>query len=159
MSCYNCHFDRFLETGKRAGNFIKDKNSLLLVNYDGKVTSGIAMTIAGKGKGFVAYAPYFTHSVMKKGRPCEACHRNEAVEILKEGGKVPLIAFEDGEVKTWKGVVPLIEGGLTFVFLDKDGEKWKPMEIEGDPLEQHAAYAEPLTAKQLKKLGLPMKSR
>jgi hypothetical protein len=159
MSCYNCHFDEFLKTGSRAGNFIKSKESLLLVNYNGKVTSGIGMSITAKGKRFVAYAPYFTHSVMKKGRKCEACHRNEAVMRMKEGKSVPILAWEDGKVVPWKGVIPLVKGKISWVFLDKAEGKWVPLEGEGEVLEQYTAYAEPLTDKQLRKLGLKAKSK
>ena len=62
------------------------------MNYKGKVTSGIGMSLVYQGKPFVVYGPYFTHSVVKKGRSCEDCHKNEAVEKMKKGEQVPMLS-------------------------------------------------------------------
>ena len=158
MSCYNCHFETFLETKSRKGTFIPSRDSLLLVNYKGKVTSGIAMSLIHKGKPFVAYAPYFTHSVMKKGRSCEDCHKNEAVEMMKKGQKVPLLSSDGGKPMPWKGVVPLVKGMVTLSFFEKKPEGWI-LANEAPIAEQYAGFAEPLTESQLKKMGMPAKSK
>jgi hypothetical protein len=158
MSCYNCHFDTFLATGSRKGTFIPNKESLLLVSYKGKVTSGIGMSLVHEGKPFVAYAPYYTHSIMKKGRACGDCHKNEAVTRMKAGEQVPMTSFADGKVVAWKGVVPLVKGKISWTFFDKTDGGWSPLPaIEFK--EQFAAFAEPLTESQLKKLGMTAKSR
>jgi hypothetical protein len=157
MACYNCHFSKFLETGKRAGNFIPMKSWTLLVNYQGKVTSGIAQTLVFKDKKFIAYAPYFTHSVTAKGRGCGDCHNNEAMKRIKAGEKVPVVAFVDGKVEAWKGMVPLAPDKLSWVFLDKKEGKWVPLESDAEVVIQFVAYGEPLTEKQLKKLRMPLK--
>ena len=42
-------FSSSLKTGSRKGNFIKGKDWLLLVNYQGKVTAGTVMSIVSNG--------------------------------------------------------------------------------------------------------------
>jgi hypothetical protein len=159
MSCFNCHFDTFLETGNREGAYLPSRDSLLLVNYKGKVTSGIAMSMIYKGKPFVAFAPYFTHSVLKKGRSCEDCHKNEAVERMKKGEKVSLLSIDGDKPVPWKGVVPLVRGLVTLSFFEKKPDGWIPAKEAAPVAEQYAGFAEPLTASQLKKMGMPAKSR
>jgi hypothetical protein len=85
MACYNCHFDTFLKTGSRKGNFVPMKDWLLLINYGGQVTSGSAMTLVYQNKKFIAYVPYYTHSVSSEGRDCNDCHLNPAVTMIQKG--------------------------------------------------------------------------
>lgn len=154
IACLNCHFDTFLKTGSRKGNFIKGKDWLLLVNYQGEVTAGTVMSIVSNGKQYATFAPYSTHSITAKGRPCADCHENEAVKALAAGKDVALAQFEDGELTMTKGVVPMIEGKVTVPFLDKgeDG-KWVEMKDGCDPMMTFSGYAEPLSAEQLEKLN------
>ncbi|MFY9944362.1 MAG: cytochrome c3 family protein, partial [Desulfobacterales bacterium] len=112
VSCYNCHFDSFLKTGKKKGNFVPMKDWLLLINHEGQVTSGNVQTLVYQNKKFVAYAPYFTHSIRAEGRLCDDCHQNKAVQRIQNGSKVPVVGFENGELQTWKGVVPVMKGKL-----------------------------------------------
>jgi hypothetical protein len=153
MACYNCHFDRFLETGTKKGNFIPMKDWLLLINYEGKVTSGSAMTLVYKNKKFIAYVPYFTHSVSSEGRPCNDCHVNQAVVKMQKGERVPVVDFNKGKIVTWKGVVPVVEGKLEWAFLNKTEKGWQPVPTKGDPLVQFAAYGTPLTGEQFNKMA------
>lgn len=159
MACYNCHFDSALKEGKK-GNFLPMKSWLLLINYEGKVTSGSAMTLVYQDKPFIAYVPYYTHSIMSPGRACPDCHSNEAVKLIKEGKKVPVVAWKDGEAVPWEGVVPVAPDSLDWIFLNKlaDG-KWVPIESGEAPKVQFAGYGSPLTEKQLKKLSLKMKAK
>jgi hypothetical protein len=155
MACYNCHFSRFMETKKRPGNFIPMKSWLLLVNYQEKVTSANAMSIVYEGKKFITYAPYFTHSIMAKGRQCADCHNNKAIQLIKAGKKVPVVSFKDGKIVSWQGVVPLSPDKLEWIYFNKDGEKWIPIKGEGKQWIQFSAYGKPLTEDQLKKLSVP----
>ena len=159
ITCYNCHFDSFMATGKRPGNFIPGKDWLLLVNHEGKVTSGNAQTLVYKGKKFIAYVPYFTHSIMKKARQCDDCHGAEASKLLNEGGHVPVVKWEDGKLKPFKGVIPWIEGKLDWVYLDKKESKWVPMPNMSPDLTQRAGHATPLTEKQLRRLKSPQEKK
>jgi len=157
FSCNNCHFDTFLETGSRKGTFIKNKDWLLLVNYEGKVTSGTAMSLVTGDKKFVGYGPYFTHSVAK-GHACEDCHANEAVKMMNGGEMVPIAKYEDGKVVFWKGVIPAVPDKLEWVFLDKQGDNWVPITGGPDPKIQWFTYGSPITEDQLKMMAMPMKS-
>jgi hypothetical protein len=152
MACYNCHFDTFLKTGDRKGNFIPMKDWLLLINYEGKVTSASAMTLVYQNKKFIAYVPYYTHSISSEGRDCDACHQNEAVRIIQNGEKVPVVNFNNGKVETWKGVVPVMEGKLDWTFLNRTESGWEPVPDCKDPKVQFAAYGTPLNEAQFQKL-------
>jgi hypothetical protein len=152
MACYNCHFDTFLKTGSREGNFIPMKDWLLLINYEGKVTSGGAMTLVYQNKKFIAYVPYYTHSVAPEGRACDDCHQNEAVRKIQKGEKVPVVSFNDGKVETWKGVVPVLKGKLDWTFLNRTERGWEPVSGSGDIKVQFAAYGSPLSEDQFQKL-------
>ncbi|MCG6919312.1 MAG: cytochrome c3 family protein [Deltaproteobacteria bacterium] len=153
MACINCHFDRFLETGTRKGNFIPMKDWLLLINYEGKVTSGSAMTLVYKNKKFIAYVPYFTHSIASEGRGCQDCHGNLAVSKMKRGEKVAVVDFKNNEIVSWKGVVPVVEGKLEWAFLNMTEKGWQPVPNKGDPLVQFAAYGTPLSGEQFNKMA------
>ncbi|MBN2080120.1 MAG: hypothetical protein JW838_14220 [Spirochaetes bacterium] len=158
LSCYNCHFDGFLATKQRKGNFIPgNKCWVMLVNHNGKVTSGNVQTLVYKGKKFIAYAPYFTHSVMKKARQCDDCHDNEAMKLLNSGKKIPVTTFANGKIDEWKGVFPLVRDELSWVFLDKKDGKWVEIKDGKEPKVQYACDAKPLTKKQIKSLSQPYK--
>ncbi|MDP8254389.1 MAG: hypothetical protein P9M14_01435 [Candidatus Alcyoniella australis] len=158
FSCNNCHFDTFLRTGSRKGTFIKNKDWLLLVNYEGKVTSGTAMSLVTGDKKFVGYGPYYTHSI-SRGRHCESCHANEAVKLLQAGESVPMMSFEDGKATFFKGVVPAVTDQLEWAFLDKDGDKWVLLQSDEKPLVQWFTYGSEITQDQLKKLAMPFSGK
>lgn len=155
-ACMNCHFDAFLETGERKGNFIPMKDWVLLINHEGRVTSGSAMSLVHEGRKFLAYVPYYTHSVMAEGRHCSDCHANPAVNRMVTGRQVPVLRYEDGRVIPWKGVVPVVPDRLDFVFLDKDGDGWQPLPPGDEVMVQFAAYGEPLSPEQLESLAQEM---
>ncbi|MFC1890403.1 hypothetical protein ACFL4G_11675 [Thermodesulfobacteriota bacterium] len=157
MACYNCHFDSALKTGKK-GNFIPMKSWLLLINHEDQVTAASVQTLVYQDKKFLAYIPYHTHSVMSPGRACDACHANKAVELIKKGRKVPVVAFADGEVRPWAGVVPVIPEGIEFAYFNKTAEGiWVPVENDDPATVQFAAYGTALTEKQIKKLFIKRK--
>ena len=158
MSCLNCHMENFIETGTKKGNFLPPvQDWMLLVNYKGKITSGSVQTAVYKDKKFIAYAPYFTHSVQAKAKQCTDCHGNEAMQLLQKGQAVPMAEFKDGQMVSWKGVVPLVPEKLKWSFLTKDGDKWVPIDNNEPPKVQFVNYAEPLTEAQIKKMAMPFK--
>ncbi|MDM8552531.1 hypothetical protein QUF72_20770 [Desulfobacterales bacterium HSG2] len=154
ISCYNCHFGVLAETKSKPKSFtMKVRDFLLLVKYKGKVTSGTMQTLVGKNnEPFVAYVPYFTHSIMGEGRKCEQCHATEAVSILASSKRFAPAIFRDGRLEFYKGVIPLAPDLLDWVFLEKKEGKWVPFESKVKPLVQMALYAEPFTQDELKKL-------
>jgi len=164
FSCYNCHFDEFLRLAKAGDKKAKPKSMvgkvksfLLLVNNDGKVTSGGFQTLVGGDKGFVAYVPFETHSITKDGRKCGDCHGTEAVKALASGKKVKASWLgEDGKVEFLDGAVIPASEKLQWVFLKKEGGKWVEL-TDDNPLVQWAAFAEPLTEPQLKAMAKKMK--
>ena len=157
MTCNNCHFDEFLRTMVKKGKAIPSKSWLLLVNYQDQVTAGNAQTLIGKGKTFVAYAPYFTHSVMKEGRKCNACHGSEHVKTMLEAKAVQITDFVDGKLVPAKGVIPLVPDKIKWTWLDMGENKpWTKMENPPEPVVQFAGYGKPLTQEQLEAMSEPM---
>jgi hypothetical protein len=128
MTCYNCHFGVLKETGKKSESFAaKAKDFLLLVKYDGKVTSGTLQTLVGPDNyPFVTYVPYFTHSVMAEGRTCEQCHATEAVSLLAQGKRYAPGTVKDGKVVFKTGVIPLAPELLDWPFLEKKQASGRP---------------------------------
>lgn len=163
MACLNCHFSEFLATGKKKGNFIPVKEWLLLINHEGKVTSGTAMTFVHKNvknansaaEPFVVYAPYFTHSISKKGRDCGSCHGTKAAKKIRKGKEVRMSSFKDGKLESSTGVVPVVPDLLRWEYLDKVNGNWAALSVEGEVKSQMVGYGTPLTQKQLKKLAKP----
>jgi hypothetical protein len=157
-SCLNCHFDKFLETGERKGNFFPPiQEWMILVNYKGKVTSGNVQTIVYNGKKFITYAPYFTHAIGTKARNCDDCHANEAIKLIIKGKSVPMSKFKDNRMVSWQGVVPLVPDQLEWEFVDKQGDQWIPLKSKEKPFLQYSCYAEPLSAAQVKKMAQSIK--
>lgn len=157
-TCLNCHFTSVMEKGTRAGNFFAPTQEwILLINYNGKITSGNAQTLVHEGKPFITYAPFFTHAVQKEARECTDCHANDAVNLIIDGKSVPMAKFKDGEFESWNGVVPLVPDQLEWDFLDREGDAWVPITFEGQPATQFSCYGTPLTDNQLKKMAMPFK--
>jgi hypothetical protein len=154
-ACMNCHMDTFLATGSRKGTFFPIQDWLLLINHEGKVTSATAMTIVYQDKKFICYGPYFTHAVQPKGKQCGDCHGNEAVKMIKDGQRVPMMTYKDGNVVAWKGVVPVVADQLDWTYLNKVGDTWVPVEGNGKETVQYVEYGTPLTEEQIKKMAMP----
>ena len=153
MTCYNCHFSQFLKTKKKKGNFIPGKKKwLMLVNYEGQVTSGTVQTVVYEDKKFIEYAPYFTHSVMKNARKCDCCHSNAAMKLIEKGQNVPVPKFKNNKMLEWNGVFPYVTDKLDWVFLDKVDGKWVEMKNDNPVHVQNVGLAEPLNEKQVKSL-------
>jgi hypothetical protein len=159
--CYNCHFDQYMATGKKEGNFIPTRGATFLMNCEEgdqtKVVSATAQPLVGKGKTFVAIGPYYTHSIMKKGRACPDCHANEAVMAMKSGGKFAVAEFEGGTLSVHQGVIPVVDGQLEWVFLDKTDSGWSLLPNAPAPAIQYVAHGKPLDSKQMTRLGMPLK--
>lgn len=156
MTCYNCHFGVLKETGKKSESFAaKAKDFLLLVKYEGRVTSGTLQTLVGPDNyPFVTYVPYFTHSIMPGGRKCEECHDTEAVNVLARGGRFAPGAVENGKLVFYKGVIPLAPDRLDWPFLEKKDGAWTAFTPDGGPLVQLGVYAEPLSNSDLNKMSV-----
>ena len=152
VSCSNCHFDTLLKTGQRKA--IKLHDWIFLMNYNGKVSSANMQTfVVEDNKTFMMFAPQNSHSVMKQGRECGACHATKTVKAIKKG-KIDLITRENGQVVNVKGVIPVVDGvDYNCVYHSYEDGKWIPIEKPEKPLIHYAAYGTPLTAEQLKKMA------
>jgi len=152
VSCINCHFETLFKEGKRVA--IPVSSWLFLMNYDGKVTSANMQTFVVKdNKTFLMFAPQFSHSVMKEGRKCEACHATENVKEVQKG-RLNLTWDENGEMKQVHGVIPVVDGiEWKFIAKDRQNEKWIPIENPSAPVMHYAGFGKPLSNEQLKKLS------
>jgi hypothetical protein len=103
---------------------------------------------------FITYVPYFTHSVRAEGRACDDCHGTEAAEAIAAGKTFQPAWVKDGELSFYSGVIPLAPQQLDWPFLEKKGGKWVPFTPKNKPLIQLGVYAEPLSAREIKKMKL-----
>lgn len=126
VSCMNCHFDTCVKTRKREGISFLNLSYLLLINHNGKVTSGTAMSFVSNNQKFIVYSPQFIHAILKKGSACEDCHANETMKLIRQGEAVPMMVFKNDKMETWKGVVPIVHEKLRWSYFNKEGEKWIP---------------------------------
>jgi len=156
MTCYNCHFDSVLKSGHKKGNFVPIKSWTLLINYNGQVTSGSVMTIVYQDKKFVAYVPYFSHSVSSKGRTCQDCHGNKAVTTIEKKGKIDVVGYKDGQITSHEGVVPVVPEKLEWTFFDKTKKGWRPIKSKSKVNTQFAVYGKPLNQQQYQMLKQKM---
>ncbi len=152
-SCLNCHVDEVVAAGSRKGFFFKTKQWLGLINYKGKVTSANIMTLVSNGKGYITYAPYFTHSIARKGRACGDCHGSEAAVNLAQGKPACVAQLEDGGIVQCSGVLPITEKGIKIDFADHKDGKWVKLAGKDAPVVTFSCYGEPLSEEQIKKLA------
>jgi len=155
VSCSNCHIETLIKEGKKVA--IPLSGWVFLMNYNGKVTSANMQTfVVPDNKTFLMFAPQNSHSIMKEGRKCDDCHGTENVKRVREG-KLSLIWLENGVVKNVKGVIPVVDGVIYDSTYQnyKDG-KWIPIANPSSPVIHYAAFGEPLSKEQLKKLSMPM---
>jgi len=151
VSCTNCHFDTLVKKGVRKA--IPVSGWLFLMNHNGKVSSASMQTfVTGKNKTFLMFAPHMSHSVTKKGRACDECHGTpNALQVQK--GQIRLTWLENGTVVNQKGVIPVVDGvDYSCSYQHYVDGKWIPVENPMKPLVQYAAFGDPLTADQLKKM-------
>ena len=156
-TCMNCHFDQFLATGSRNGNSIALPANVFLINYNGKVTTGNLQTLVYKGEKFVAYAPYYTHSIQAPARQCNECHGTEEAKQLRKGEKIRPMDHQGGKFIPKKVAIPIVADQLDWQFLDKAGDGWMALKNDKPVHVQNVCYGEPLTKRQINRLALPFR--
>ncbi len=152
-TCVNCHVDTRLQENR-------DESVLLdgmyfLVNRRGKVTLGNFLSYVYSGRTMITFAPWFSHSVMKPGRPCESCL---AAPLVREAaaGRVRAFWWENGAVTGAKGVIPVVDGvKWDIAWLDRADGKWVPLTDPPAPLVNYSGWCSPLTPEQLGRLAKP----
>ena len=160
ISCYNCHFDTYLEYHQKIP--FPTKDWLFLINYDGKVSSANIMTLSYGTKTHAIFTPQFPHNIINPGRVCGDCHGNENIMDIAQDNAITLTWWDEG-FKHKTGVIPVMdtetyEYGLQFLWLDYNPDtqekKWSSLENQEDPNIIIGNYGKPLTSEQLEKLKL-----
>jgi len=152
LSCTNCHFDTFLNNGKKVA--IPQSGWTFLMNYRGKVSSANMQTfLVENKKTFLLFAPNMSHSIMKEGRHCGDCHASDNIVKVSKGS-IDIISIRDGKAENLKGIIPVVDGvDYKCVYMDREDGNWVPVKKPDKPLLQYAGYGEPLSDEQLKKLS------
>jgi len=152
VSCTNCHFDHMAKTGERKARPVS--GWVFLMNYEGKVSSANMQNfLVGPNKTFLMFAPHMSHSIMKKGRDCEACHATEIVSQVQKGA-VKLTWQENGNPVNLKGVIPVVDGvDYGCAYDDFVDGKWVPVKDPLKPPVQYVGYSSPLSKEQLAKMA------
>jgi len=162
ISCYNCHFDTFLDTGVKK-NMGAKKDWVFLVNSEnGKVRAGSFQSLVYQNESFIVFAPFHSHSVAQKedARACSECHDNDAINELNTEGKIVVTEWDDETLTHKEGVIPVVDGKLEFAFLDYDStlETWSLIESTTAPDYVQYGYCTAITDSQIAKLALSMGS-
>ena len=152
-SCYNCHFDTKVKTGKSVS--LPLNNVLFLVNHRNQVSLANLHTFVYQNKTMIVFAPSFPHWIMKQGRKCADCHGTKILRDMKNGDFQPVV-WEKGALKGATGIIPVVEGiPWNFVFLNYVDGKWAPVENPASPLLNYSGYCRPISKEQLDRLAAP----
>ncbi len=157
ISCQSCHFPT-----KTPNTVLKDFVLLLNRQSVNKVYAGTFMLLAHGGKAFLAVAPYRAHTIVSRGRQCNDCHNNAAVQeytrdrritISRWDGSKPVIHYPNGIIP----VPPNWQQAFQLAFpqpTNPDGNTtgWE-LAKEGAPDQAQMLYAQPLTPAQIDKLS------
>ncbi|RME90736.1 MAG: hypothetical protein D6770_01825 [Anaerolineae bacterium] len=132
INCVNCHFDTELEGGGKVAN-TKYYNWRFLVKRksDGKITTGIIMSMVYGDQSFVAVAPFYGHTI---GKPdpatiCDECHQNPNVAAYEETGQIVVQQWnpDEGKFTFASGVIPFppdYQDAFVMDFVTRDGDTW-----------------------------------
>ena len=158
VTCNNCHFDSEIAapgTKRPTGQF---RDWLFLVNRDGKVYPANYQSLVFRDRSFVAFAPFFSHTIARNARTsCNDCHDNANVRGYRAGGDLRVVRYDaaTGQLSHPTGVVPVPADwrtALTFDFATWDGTAWRYLKSGTDG--RQMLFATPLTAAQLARLAV-----
>jgi hypothetical protein len=127
---------------------------IFLMNYNQRMTAAQLQAFVLPGdKTFLMFRPFHSHTIMKQGRKCEACHGAAVLGQAREG-QVILNRSENGEVQQIKGIVPVLENSSYHLMVEKySNGRWSPVVNPLPPKIQYAGFSRPLTEKQVGKLA------
>ncbi|MBW2183206.1 MAG: hypothetical protein JRF49_04990 [Deltaproteobacteria bacterium] len=160
ISCYNCHFDTFMDSGeKKAKGALKDW--VFLVNDEsGKVRTGSFQSLVYQDESFIVFAPFHSHSVAAKEetRTCSECHNSEAIQELTADGKITVTEWDEATstLTQTQGVIPVVDGKMEFAYLNYDSasDSWSLVGTTTDNTQY--GYCTPLTDAQITKLKMDL---
>ena len=163
VDCLACHtgqmtnltstqFEPLAKDGKRVAKVVSDW--IFLMNYNQRMTAAQLQAFVLPGdKSFLMFRPFHSHTIMKQGRKCEACHGSAVLGQAKEG-QVILNRSEKGAVQQIKGIIPVLEKGSYQLMVEKySNGKWSPVLNPSPPKIQYAGFGRPLTENQVGKLA------
>ena len=178
LSCYNCHFDSELAVDNNKRAFAPISNFVFLVNREGKnkVYGATFQSLVNEREKFVAFAPYYAHTITDQGRICADCHANfggsiAAIQEYNATGTITVATWDDtaegaARLAPMSGVIPVPEDwedAFQFAWLDYTGDPTTPaaesdptlwVNYDAGPAEgTQMLYATPLTAAQMAKIG------
>jgi len=149
-TCFNCHIDSRLAGEKETS--IRRDGLTFLVNHDDRVKLGNVLTYVYRNGTAITVAPTFPHKITAQGRTCAECHATQIVKDVSAGALV-LTRFENGDLTTVKGVVPVADGmAWRLAFLGREKGKWVPLTNPKPPIVSFSGFASPLTKQQLASL-------
>lgn len=96
VTCYNCHFESEIKFDKKVP-YAPFHGWIFLMNFRGKVRAANLMALEYKDKTFITLAPYYAHTINPKGRTCEDCHQNPAVQEYTQKGTIAAVQRETGQ--------------------------------------------------------------
>ena len=153
VTCLNCHIDARLEKTKVKTPQLK--NLFFLVNHDGKIKLANMLSYVYQGKTMITFAPTFSHSIKKEGKKCADCHVSQIVNDMAKN-KFNLVRWENNELKSAEGVVPVLEGynwNLVYMNWNIADSCWVPINNPPEPLLNYSGFCSPITKEQFLKLS------
>lgn len=155
VTCYNCHFETEVnESQKRAFGQFTDWT--FLINREGKVHPANIQSLTYQGRSFVAFAPFYAHSISRMGRECAECHESSAFLQCEQEGAIDVVRWDvaQGKLVPIQGVIPVVpdyETALRFEFADYVNGWWQYLKSGADGM--HMLFGTPLTPEQMTGLG------
>jgi len=167
ITCYNCHFDSEIN-GLGKINYSPMSNFVMLVNVTETNRVGVASYQSlyhnATDKSFVVFAPFHSHSVTRQGRTCGGCHNNKYAQARNAGGDVVVTEWVAGAIKHATGVIPVIDGAMTFQYVNLTNPTappaervWEPVKTTSDGVQY--GFCAPLSATQTALLAAPFGGR
>jgi hypothetical protein len=154
-ACLNCHIDSRLAGVSDVS--LKADGLAYLVNHAGRVTLANVLTFVYKNGTAITVAPVYAHKIARQGRTCAECHGTENAKAVAAGTFV-LSTFENGQMKTASGIVPVVDPAAWKVaFLGREGGKWVPLANAQAPIVAFSGFSSPLTKAQVASLATERK--
>ncbi len=155
VTCNNCHFEsQIVDDVKKAYGQFKDW--MFLINFEGKVHAANYQSVMYEDASFLAFAPFYAHSVSKNAVTCSSCHNSQAVQAYDADGEIQVVEWNAGTsaLEYMTGIIPIppdYETSMLFDFVDLNGAgDW--IFMEAGPDDWQMPFGTPLTTAQMNDL-------
>jgi hypothetical protein len=158
VTCYNCHFQTEVDEGRKLA-YGRFRNWVFLGNWNGQVYPMNFQSVEYQNSTFVAYGPFYGHTITRQGRACAACHDNAAIREYEQTGQIDVVSWDAGTQRLVPrtGVIPVppnYQAAFQFDFATtQDGRLWTFLKSGVDA--SHMLRGSPLTAQQMQRLASP----